>query len=88
MEIGKNIALDADIGGGEGGATCGLRINACGVIDEIGVKARFFDFLGREVAGKLIENCRNHFHVGKFFCTQRSKKKSPVLREKGYYLGL
>ena len=39
VEIGKNVTFDTDIGGGEGRAACGLRINARCVINEIGVKA-------------------------------------------------
>ena len=75
VQIGKYIALDADIGCREG-CSCGrLRINACGVINEIGIKSRSFDFFGIQISGELIENCRNHFQVGKFFCTERSKEK-------------
>lgn len=75
VQIGKYITLDSDIGRGKG-CSCGrLRINACGMIDKIGVKARFFDFLGGQVSGELIKDRRNHFHVGKFFCTERSNEK-------------
>ena len=77
VQIGKYIALDADIGCRKGRSCGRLRINACSVINEIGIKSRSFDFLGIQVSGELIEDCGNHFHVGKFFCSQKRNKKIP-----------
>ena len=54
VQIGKKIAFHADISGGEGDTCGGNGVNARRVIDEIGVKARFFDLLHGKIARELI----------------------------------
>ena len=56
MKIREEIALDGEIGGGEGNARGGNGVDAGGVIDEIGVEAGFLNFLGGEIFGQLIED--------------------------------
>ena len=46
----------------------GYRVNACSVVNKIGVKATVFYLLEGEVTGQLIDNSADHFDVGKFFC--------------------
>ena len=74
VQIGENVALDADISGSKRCSACGLRINSRGMVDKIGVKARFFDFLGGEIARELIQDRCNHFEMGEFFCTYKRKQ--------------
>ena len=46
----------------------GYRVNACSVVNKIGVKTTVFYLLDGEVTGQLIDNSADHFDVGKFFC--------------------
>ena len=46
----------------------GYRVNACSVVNKIGVKTTVFYLLEGEVTGQLIDNSADHFDVGKFFC--------------------
>lgn len=85
VQIGKYIALDADIGCGKGRSCGRLRINACSMINEIGIKAGFLDFFRRQISGELVEDCSNHFHVGKFFCTERSNEKITFLNRMKFF---
>ena len=67
MEIGEHIALDGEGGGVERNARGGNGIDACGMVDEVGVEARALDLLGREVLRKLVEDGSYHLHVRKLF---------------------
>ena len=82
VQIGENVALDADISGSKRCSACGLRINSRGMVDKIGVKARFFDFLGGEIARELIQDRCNHFEMGEFFCTYKRKQYGVFWTEK------
>lgn len=65
-QIGDRVALGLERCGSPGNAGGGLRIDAGRVIDKVGVKAALPDLLGREIAGELVDDCRDHFHVGEF----------------------
>ena len=63
VQVCEGGSLDGEIRGGEGDACGGDGVDACGMVDEIGVESRLFDLLGREVFGQLVEDGGDHFHV-------------------------
>lgn len=76
-EIGDNVALDSDRSGGPGSAAGKLGIDPCGVIDKIGIKARFFDFFDAHIAGQLMHQRTYHLQMAQFFRTCRSIGNGP-----------
>lgn len=67
VEVGKGVAGDLELGGREGVARGGLRVDARGVVDKVGVEAAALDLFGRHAAGELVDDRGNHLDVGKLF---------------------
>jgi len=68
-EVSDHVALDRHAGGAPRKARGSGGIDACGVIDEIGVEARGLDLLIIEVARELVNDCAHHFEVPQFLRT-------------------
>ena len=63
VEVGEDIALNADIFH-IGRHACGAgRVDARGVVGKIGCQGRFFDLLNRKISGQLIENGTDHLKM-------------------------
>ena len=77
VQIGDDVALDADILRIERHSRGRLRIDADGVIGEIRVKARRLDLRLREVARQLMDDRRDHLKVRQFVRTPMMEIKTP-----------
>ena len=77
VEIGDHIALDADILGIKGNARGGLGIDACGMVDKIGLKSRSADLLLGEVTGQLMDDRGDHLEVGELVRTPMMEINTP-----------
>ena len=66
VEVGYNIALDADIFHIERCARGGNGVHACGVVNEIGRKGRILNLAILQVAGKLMHQRAHHLKMPKF----------------------
>ena len=73
-KIRDDVSFDSDVLHVEGNAGCGDGIQPRGVIHKVGGEGTVLDLLLREIAGKLVQNGGDHFHVREFFCTDRSRK--------------
>ena len=60
-------------------AGCRLRVDPGRMIDKIRIKPGLLDLLGREIAGELIDNRRNHFLMGQFIRPKKLYKKKPAV---------
>lgn len=60
-------------------AGCRLRVDPGRMIDKIRIKPGLLDLLGREIAGELIDNRRNHFLMGQFFRTRFAVVMNPFV---------
>lgn len=69
-QVRNNISRRLEKACGKGLARGCNRVNACGMIDKIGVKTGTFDLLRRQIPGQLIHNRGDHLHVTEFLCTQ------------------
>ncbi len=67
VKVGKGVAGDLELGGREGVARGGLRVDARGVVDKVGVEAAALDLFGRHAAGELVDDRGNHLDVGELF---------------------
>ena len=77
VHVADDIALALDIGRGPRRAGRGLRPDAGGMVDEIGIKTRLHDFLGGEVSGELMHHGGDHFKMCQFFGAYRSNGNVP-----------
>lgn len=68
-QVGERVAGTLEGRSGKRYAGSGLRIDARCMVDEVGIIAALNDLFGREIAGQLIDDGTNHFHMSKFFCT-------------------
>ena len=78
MKIRETVAGNGECCGIEGDAVGIDRINAGGVIDEVGIKPGFFDLFGSQVACKLVDDGAHHFQMRQFLCTYRSNGNVPI----------
>ena len=78
VQVGEQVALDADIVGGPRLRGGGHRPYAGGVIHKIGVKAGFHNFLVAHVPGELMHHGGDHFKMGEFFRAYRSNGNVPI----------
>ena len=67
VEIREHIAFDGEGRRIERHARRRDGVDACGMVDEIGIEARSLDLLGREVLRQLVEDRGDHFHVRQLF---------------------
>lgn len=56
VKVGYNVAFALEVSRRERHTRRSLRIYAGCVVDEIGVKTAFLDFVNGEVSGKLVDN--------------------------------
>ena len=66
VQIGKDVALYADILGIKGNACGGHGIDPRGVIHKVGVKSGFLDLLRRQIPCQLIQDRGDHLNVSQF----------------------
>lgn len=66
VDIGDSVACALEGLGGEGHARGCDRVDACGMVGEIGIKAAFLDLFHREISGQLVDYRADHFHMGEF----------------------
>lgn len=71
MEIRKQVAGRVKIACIEGNARCRHRIQAGCMVYKIGIEPGFLDFIHAKVAGELIDDGTDHFHMGQFAGTWR-----------------
>ena len=79
MQIRDRIALGLEVGGGPGGAPCGLGPECKGVVHIVFVESGFFQFLRRQVSGQLVNDCADDLHMCQFFRAQRSSGNVPLI---------
>ena len=68
VEVGDDVALDADVFHIKGHAGCRYGIDARGVVNKVGRKGGVGNLFLRDVARQLIEDCCHHFKVRELFC--------------------
>ena len=68
VNIRQRVARRGKPVGVEGLSACVLRIDARGVVDEIGVVAGRLDLLRGQVAGQLVHDGADHFEVAELLC--------------------
>ena len=66
MQIRDRIALGLEVGGGPGGAPCGLGPECKGVVHIVFVESGFFQLLRRQVSGQLVNDCADDLHMCQF----------------------
>ena len=67
MQVGNGVALALQISGCKGRTVGGLRKDAYGMVDKVGVKAAFFDLLDGKIAGKLVHDGADHLQMCQLF---------------------
>lgn len=63
MKVCDHIALGLEFAGIKGNAACGLRPDSGGMVNIIGSEALFYQLLGCEVPGQLMDNGGDHFQM-------------------------
>ena len=69
MKIGNRIALILKFTGIKWNATSRLWPYGYCMVNIIWPKTRFFNFIHRKIAGKLVDNGGNHLQMGQFVST-------------------
>ena len=82
-QIGDRVALRGNCHCAEGGTARRLRVNACGEVHKVRVKALRLDLLRGQIARQLIHDRADHFKVRQFLCAQRSIGNVPMYQIRG-----
>ena len=84
VQVGKHVTLDTDVLHIKRHTRSGLRVDARGVVGEIGIKARRADLVLGEVAGELIDHRGDHLKMRQLASAPMMETNAPLQKSLVY----